>query len=133
MADDGDRLPLQHAHEEEEGDGIEDGAERDAVDEPLGEGVLEVELRLRFGPGARLWRRLGHLLLEVARTLAAGSGPPALVCGKRALEQLLPHVVGRRGQEGHGHEAQKHGDVEGEGPIVAVGFEDLGEDIRHAR
>lgn len=126
--DDGRGLPLQHAHEHEEGDRVEDGAQRDAVDEPLGERVLEVQLRLRLGPGAGLGGGR-ELLLEVARAVGAGAGTLALVCRERALEQLLPHVVWRRRQEGHGHEAQEQGRVECEGHVVAVGLEDLGEDI----
>lgn len=141
MRDDGDGQPLQHAHEHEEGDRVEDGADRDAVDEPLGERIPEVQLRLRLRARTGLWlvrRRRRYLLLEVARAIGAaaaggGAGSPALVGGKGALEKLLPQVVGRRGQEGDGYEAQEVGAVEGQGAVFAVGLEDLGEDVRRAR
>lgn len=85
--DHGRGLPLQHAHEDEEGDRVEDGAHRDAVDEPLGQRVPDVQpgLRLRLGPGARagLGGRCRALLLEVARAVGRRL---ALVSRKRPLE-----------------------------------------------
>lgn len=137
VRDDGGGLSLQHAHEDEEGDRVEDGAKRNAVDEPLRKGVLKIKLGLRPGPGTGFGLLRRRLLLQVTRAVAAGAGAGALVLAlvgrKRALEQLLPQVVGRRRQEGHGHEAQEYARVEDERSLVAVRLENLSEDVRRAR
>lgn len=113
-------LPLHDAHQQEERDRVEDGAERDAVDEPLGHGVAQVQLGLplRRVLAARV------LLLDVA-----GGRCFPFVRGEGALEQLLPHVVRRGRDEGHGNKTEEVRDVEREGPAVAVGFEELGENV----
>lgn len=112
-------LPLHNAHQYKECNRVEDGAERDAVDEPLSHGVAQVQLGLSL----RSIFAVRVLLLDVAgRRLS-------LVCGKRALEQLLPHVVRRRRNKGNGNESEEIGDVECEGAAVAVGFEELGKNV----
>ena len=143
LADLGERLPLQQAHDNEEGDRIEDGAQRDAVDEPLGHGVAQVQSRLLplllLLSLPELVSLLFSATIDVELTDAnpqilllrvhVGGRRPVLVGWEGALEELLPVVVRGRGNEGENDEAQELSEVECEGLIVPVCLKDLSEDV----
>ena len=109
------RLAFHNAHEDQEGDRVHQRAKGHAVNEPLGHRVPDVELGLvgivAGGAGAGVIR----LLLVLLRVPSAR---PALVAREAALQELLPVVVGRGGDEGEDDEAGKVGQIQREGSLL---------------
>lgn len=121
-------LPLQHPHEQQKCHRVEQRADCDTIDKPLGHRVPPIEPALARGVAvAPVVLALVLRLLEQAAVAALGELEGLVAGGGReapregALEPALPEEVGGRGDDAYEEEAEELGDVEGEGELSVWG------------